>query len=74
MVTKICCRCKVEKDESLCLKSRNLCKDCNNTRLNAARAEKQKNQTDAPKTCSGCNEIKTEKDFRASSTKCKKCL
>ena len=74
MTTKICCRCKIEKDESLCLKSRNLCKDCNNFRLNNARAEKKKNQTDAEKTCSMCNEVKTEKDFRPGSLRCKKCL
>lgn len=73
MVNRICKFCKEEKDESICLKGQNVCYDCNNRRRREQRLKKLAEQTNNPKTCNVCKEVKTEKDFPVNCLQCKKC-
>jgi hypothetical protein len=73
MVNRTCKFCKEEKDESICLKGQNVCYDCNNRRRREQRLKKLAEQTNNPKTCNVCKEVKTEKDFPVNSLQCKKC-
>lgn len=73
MPDKTCKTCNQTKDESLFLKNRLLCRECDNNNRKQKRQQKLSQQTDNPKTCTECKEVKTEKDFAPDNQKCKKC-
>jgi hypothetical protein len=73
MTNRTCTKCESTKDESLFLKKRFLCKDCDNVARRESRLKKLAEQTDEPKKCNICEETKTTKDFPPNSLKCRKC-
>lgn len=68
-----CNKCYIEKELSLFVKGKNICKDCNNKHRREIMALKKTQQTDNPKTCVTCGMTKTEKDFSAYLASCKEC-